>query len=497
MMNSSYPRYLKILLYCLVFILALLHVFIVCINHFYFKTYAFDYGVYNFAFYDFAHLRVSACPVYMYSEPVTFLQDHFSLTLLLFSPFYWILTPLFETYTLLVIQWLSILFGGLTTYKLIKHKTQNDFVSLVSVIYYLTLYGRFSSYQADCNLVIVGSAFLPAFIYYFEMKKWILSTSCFIFILLNREDTALTIFFISLMLFIVHYKERQLRIFAIAYGIAALVFFSIVFQWIIPALEDSNKKYSLFNYEALGGNPLEVLAFILRHPLDTLQLFFVNHTREPGADSVKWIFYLVYFISGGFVLIFRPVYLIAFIPLIAKKMLNDESFRWGHEGYNGVEVAALLPILVFSILSEFKSKTFKWFLILISLVGTIGVSTYYMLHMSPSYYGFNKYSPLSPSLYSADYPVQVLNKALKQIPDTAAVSASGRVLPHLAFREKIYHFPQIKDAEYVVICKLGSLFPVSLVEFNQTCDSLKTDANWQVLFDQNDCLLIKRKKPSK
>lgn len=491
-MHSSHPRYLKALLYCLVFSLVLLHVFIVCINHYYFKTYAFDYGVYNFAFYDFAHLRVSACPVYMYSEPVTFLQDHFSLTLLLFSPFYWMLTPLFGTYTLLVIQWLCIVFGALTTYKLIQHKTQNDFVSLVSVIYYLTLYGRFSSYQSDCNLVIIGSAFLPAFIYYFEMKQWMQTTGCFIFLLLNREDTALTLFFISLMLFILHSKNRQLRIIAMAYGIAALVFFSIVFQWIIPALEDSNKKYSLFNYEALGSNPLEALTFVLQHPLDTLRLFFVNHTGEPGADSVKWIFYLVYFISGGFVLMFRPVYLIAFIPLIAKKMLNDESFRWGHEGYNGVEVAAMLPILVFSILSEFKSKTIKWLLILIALVGTISVSVYYMRHMSPSYYGFNKYSPLNPSLYAADYPVQELTEALKQIPDTAAVSASGRVLPHLAFREKIYHFPQMKDAEYVAICRLGSLFPVSLEQFNHISDSLKHHPNWQILMDKKECLVLRK-----
>lgn len=97
----------------LVFIsLASLHLFIVLINHFYFRTYAYYYGVYNFAFYDYAHLGNHPIPLLFDFSNSTFLQDHFSLLLIVLSPFYWLLNLFFGTYSLLLIQWGAIIYGA-------------------------------------------------------------------------------------------------------------------------------------------------------------------------------------------------------------------------------------------------------------------------------------------------------------------------------------------------------------------------------------------------
>ena len=54
-------------------------------NHYLFRSYAFDYGVYNYAFWDYSHFHISPCPIY--ASKANFLQDHFSLTLLFLIPF--------------------------------------------------------------------------------------------------------------------------------------------------------------------------------------------------------------------------------------------------------------------------------------------------------------------------------------------------------------------------------------------------------------------------
>src|SRR5580692_2400974 len=62
-------------------------------NHYYFRTYAFDYAVYNFAFWDFAHFHMSTVPCNQVfgNTHMTFIQDHFSLTLMYLVPVYWLL----------------------------------------------------------------------------------------------------------------------------------------------------------------------------------------------------------------------------------------------------------------------------------------------------------------------------------------------------------------------------------------------------------------------
>ena len=76
------------------------------LNHYYFRTFTFDYGNYNFAFWDYSHFRISPMPTY--PGKGNFLQDHFSFTLMYFVPVYWMLNWITGTYTLILIQYIQI-----------------------------------------------------------------------------------------------------------------------------------------------------------------------------------------------------------------------------------------------------------------------------------------------------------------------------------------------------------------------------------------------------
>jgi uncharacterized membrane protein len=81
-------------------------------NHYFFRTVTYDYGVYNFAFWDYSHFHISQNPTFQ----GTFLQDHFSFTLMYFVPVYWLFNWLTGSYTLILILNAMVLVAGWFTY---------------------------------------------------------------------------------------------------------------------------------------------------------------------------------------------------------------------------------------------------------------------------------------------------------------------------------------------------------------------------------------------
>lgn len=487
---------LKPVLLLLLLVLALLQLMIPLANHYYLRTYAFDFSAYNFAFYDYAHFRISPCPIYLFPYAVTFLQDHFSLTLMFFAPLYWLLGGITQTYTLLIIQWVIVLFGARATYQLILMKTEDDHLSLLSALYYFILLGRYTSAAGDCNLAIMGSAFVPVFLYYFEKEKWLATWLCFFLLIVNREDYALWLIFISGFLMILHRKNKLKQKRAAWLLLCSVAAFLIIFMLVIPGLEDENKKYTLFNFAVLGKTPGEALRYVFHDPVRVIELLFVNHLGNY-YDGIKQEFYWVYFLSGGFILLYRPAFLIPFIPIVAKKMYNDDPLRWSMESFYSIEIVSLLPILVFLILSRFKSAPLRKGLAWLVCGCTIAVTGYELTKPAEQHIALlgdtKKFNFTDKSFYRSDYDLDAVHAAMDLIPDTAAVSASGKLSQHLAFRKKIYFFPRVDDAEYVLILKKNDNWPISKENAEQIIRDLITNGGYEVVMDKQDLWLLHKK----
>ena len=411
-------------------VFSFINLLIVLLNHYYFRTVALDYAIYNFAFYDYAHFRISPCPAYIYPFPATFFQDHFSLTLIFLSPLYWLIGPITGTYSLLIIQWIFIVAGGWATYKLIELKSKNYKIALGSLIYYFVLYGRYATYTQDVNLAIIGASMVPVFLYYFETNRLLQTLICFIFLILNREDYSLWFFFISLCLILIHRKDASKRKLAFVLMFISIVFFICIFKFIFPAIEDEHKKFALFNFAVIGESPMKAFVFIITHPLQAVKSLFVNHSEESNYDGIKIEFYWLYLLSGGFVLLFRPLYLIPFIPLIAKKMYDDNPLRWSIETYYSIEFVSLMPVFVFLIISEINNTRARSFLVVFVCLLTTTLTVYRLFVPSPhSIVGeTHKNNFLDPTFYKTEHDIKGLNKALALIPKDAAVCASCRLL---------------------------------------------------------------------
>lgn len=466
--------------------------FIGIYNHYSFKTFTYDYANYNFAFWDYSHFRISPLPTFRGN----FLQDHFSFTLMYFIPIYWLLNWITGSYTLIIIQNSLILVAAWYSYKLIKLKTENIWLTAGVILYFFLLYGRYSSFGTDVNLAIMASSFVPVFLYYFEIKKYIYAFVIFLLSLLSRENMPIWFIFIFIVLAINNLNDKKVVIYSLAGIVVSIVYFVLLFKVFIPGIETPGIKYTLFNYSALGAGPGEALRFILSHPFEAIKLFFVNHLENPEYDKVKLEFYIVYFISGGLILLFRPKYLIWFIPVVAQKVLNDDFFRWGLATYYSVEVVTLLPLSVFLVLASIKSIQLQNILVSLVCLCTLSMTIYKMdsgNHQVPWTFYKAKIKFYDKSFYEAPFDVKKVNQLLKQIPENAKVSASNVITPHLAQRQFIYFFPTVKDSEYIIFSMFDNNYLMSTTENENHRNNYLNNPEWEIIGKEYPVFLLRKK----
>ena len=460
-------------------------------NHYYFRTFVFDYGNYNFAFWDYSHFRISSMPTY----PGNFLQDHYSYLLFYFIPVYWLLNWLTGTYTLIIIQNALIVIAAWYSYKLIRIKSQNLYLEIGVLLYYFLLLGRYSTFACDTNLAVMSACFIPIFIYYFELRKYLIASIIFILSLFSRENIPIWFIFIFIVLIIEHWDDKKAVRLSIAGIIISVLYFILLFKVLIPGVENDEKQFTLFNYAALGPDPGSALKYVIMHPLETIKLFFVNHLENPSYKWIKIEFYQVYLISGGFILLTRPKYLIWFIPIVAQKVLNDAPIRWGILTYYSIEVVTLLPISVFLAISSMKPIKLQNLLTVVVCVVTISMTIYKMdrsHRVLPNAFRPEKEKVYYKRFYQSDYNLKATHKLLKQIPKDAKVSASQDFFAHLAQRFHIYFFPEVNDAEYIIFSVFDDYFRMSHMENEKIRNRYLDSPEWEIIATEFPVFLLKK-----
>ncbi len=466
--------------------------FISLYNHYSFKTFTYDYANYNFAFWDYSHFRLSPLPTFRGN----FLQDHFSFTLMYFIPVYWILNWLTGTYTLIIIQDALILVAAWYSHKLIKLKTENLWLTSGVILYFFLLFGRYSAFGTDVNLAIMSACFIPVFLYYFEVKKYLVALIILILSLFSRENIPIWFVFIFAVLIITHWKDKKAVLFSIIGIFISIAFFVLLFKVFIPNLETPGVEYALFNYAALGSGPGEAIAYIIQHPIEAVKLFFINHLENPEYNKVKLEFYLVYMVSGGFVLFAKPKYFIWFIPIVAQKVLNDDPFRWGLATYYSAEVVTLLPLSVFLALSSFKSKQLQNILVGIVCAASLGTTIHKMDSNNqeiPWTFYKKKIKFYDKSFYETPFNIKQVNQILKKIPKDAKVSSSNVITPHIAQRQFIYFFPAVNDAEYIVFSMNDNNYLLSAEENDKHRYKYLNSPNWEIVEKDYPVFLLQKR----
>ena len=423
-----------------------LYALISLVNHYLFKTYALDLGLYTHALHEYAHFRMADCDMFK-SASQSLLSDHFDLYLPLLSP----LVFVFGTYTLLVVQIVATLLGGWGIYKLISLYTDDDWLPLLAMTAFFLSFGIIHAIAFDYHSNVLTTMMLPWFLYYLKQKRYVLSTLFVVLFVVGKENMSLWLFFIVLGLMWDYRKDKKTLWHLAAYALFSIVYFVLINMVVMPRLGSSGGGFSRYAY--LGDNYADIAKNLLLHPGKTLQLLFVNDTGFSRFDGLKTEFYLCALASGLLFTILKPNYLLMLVPLVAQKMLAVDGDFWGISFHYSVEFVPVMVIASFLVLIRLKNKT--WRLALGStLLVSILLTTFYTVGVPKSLIFVDQICVYQGRHYEQDeFDIKYAHELIKMIPEEATLSASTNFVPHLALRDHIqnYGYADKIDTDYVLI----------------------------------------------
>ncbi len=429
------------------------------VPHMNFRTNAFDLGIFNQALQQYAHGAIG--PNTIRNVPYLF-ADHFEPIMFLFAPLYW----LFGSYTLLLVQIIATLFGGLGIYLLIRKETKNEVVALVATALFLLFFGIITALAFDYHNNVIGTMLIPWLFYCISMRKTKLYYIILALFLFSKENMALISAFLGITLLLVPEKYDK------KHGFITLAVSIIFFLCALELIKYLNHSaYDHWPYTALGNSPLEALYFIVMHPIKTLQLLF--------NDPIKIKMWLLIFASGGFPALFQPRYFLLIIPVIAQKFFSDIQAFWAYSFHYSVELAP--PIVIGAALTIAHMKKKSWqhgALALIVILNLLIVSKI-------SLYNGEKVSRIfTKAYYETPYPKASLRTALEIVRNATSVSAQNTIVSHLT-NQKIYLLPEVADAEYVIFnLNDTNIWPFkNFDELKVVLDTIRKNQHYSVAYE--------------
>ncbi len=460
------------------------------VNHYSYRTYAFDLGIYNNCLYQYGHFHKNHYP-YLHYMFTNFLSDHFSLYTVILSPLYYI----FGTPTLLYVQILSILLGSVAVYKIVKLKFDTPYLPELAMVHYLAFFGIYSALAFDYHDNVVSAMLVPWFMYYFDKGNKKLTILFALLVVIGKENMPIWLAFICLGLFLLHFKDKPKRNFALLLSLFSIVYVLLIIKVVMPSLDPMMAKngYNAFQYSILGGNSKEVLRNIIHDPLHIIKAFFVSHQEWNELKYIKLELYVCLLLSGGWMMIVRPQYIVMLIPIVAQKVLSDDYGKWGISAHYSIEFTSIIVICFYDGLRHIKKKK-----VLVALSAFGAIATLYTTYSKIELRQSRDYNKINGCFYlkghyKCEFKKSEVKRVMALIPPDANLSCLSPFAAHLSFRKNIYQFPDVHDAEYILLAYTPSSYPISGPELNMKIKEYQQSDKWETISANKGIFLFKKK----
>ncbi len=453
------------------------------VNHYNFRTYGLDLGIYTRAVYDYAHFHFNYAEIFKV-EKENILGDHFDPILIIISPLYYV----FGTYILLITQIIFIHIGATGVYKIAIQQLQNKKIALITTASFLCFYGIFSALSFDVHTNVFAAMMIPWLFYFFMNSKWRNAFIVSILILFCKENMALWLIFIGFGLAWLYYKEKQKRNYALIISLISIIYFVCITTIVMPALSISG-NYAHMHYAILGNGFGEILNNLFKHPFGAIAILFKNHSLDSLFDYYKIETHIFVLLSGGFLLFIKPQYLLMLVPIYFQKMFHNNPMIWSVSMHYSIEFAPILILCFIAVLSVVKSEKNKLIFSFIYLILSVAVT----IRLCDHTIGFVDKTRIrfyQSDHYESDFDIKVVYSDLKKIPINAVVSAENMFVPHLTDRKMIYQYPIVKNAQYILLSDDPHSYPIATDKMLKQIDSLNSSPNWRLLPTNNHVYLF-------
>lgn len=493
-MNQS--KEIKFLVAIILFF-GLIYSSISLVNHYYFRTYALDLGMFNQAIYSFSHFKMNYFTLDISGAEINYFGDHFSPITILFSPLYY----LFGSYTLLIIQIAAILLGGYGIYKYSSLFITNSYIPLLLTIYFFSIWGIYSALSYDFHNNVIAAMLVPWLIYFYTKENKKVFLLFFVLILITKENMALWLAFIIAGLVVKNIVEKRtpfqfkkILAFELPLILLAFSYFVVIIGVVMPLISHGEGTNQIARYGHLGNSFSEIIISLLKNPKYIFSLFFESTSTDPITFGIKSELHFMVLISGGFALLYRPYYLIMLIPIYAQKLLTTDYGFWGINNQYSIEFVPILALCLCDFLVKIKAIKLIYLITFLTILLTASYTIQTIRTRKSIWYDNTNSIFFSEKHYQTEFNRDEIMNALRLIPEEASVSTSPAIAPHIAFRDTFYHFPVVKNASYITLfTEHSSVYPLDQEKFRDQIYQYKTGGKYEVIYNKNSLLILKKK----
>ena len=362
------------------------------------------------------------------------------------------------------------------------------------MIHFFCFVGVISALGFDYHNNVVGASMVPWFYYFIKKEKFLASTIIALLIISCKENLALYLTAIAFgLLFFdksIPSKGRRNLLLLSLFGI---FYFFFMVKFLMPYLDSDGVPYNHFKYSLLGEDWSSAFKNIIQKPFKYIKYLFINHTNDPFYDDTKNTFWLVFALSGGIASLINPRYLFAALFILLQKMFNDDVQKWGLGVQYSIALAPILTVGLFDALSQLKKRWVSYTTAIAFLAITIYPTHDALENDIMAWVEKNRLQFYTAEHYQSDYEVESIYEHFQIIPKNASISAEYNIVPHFALRDKIYTFPVIEDAEYIVLFPNDKLFyPAKKKAYNEILNDLIESDQWKKDVENKDLLILKR-----
>jgi len=409
--------------------------------------------------------------------------------------------------TLLWLQTLGIALGAVPVYLLARRRFEGQrtldesrlayhvagWLPVAFVLLYLLSPALQAANLSDFHAVALSPALLLAAFYFLETDRpWGFVAFGFLAIMC-KEEVGLLVAMMGLWAALVR-KRWLLGLGTIFAGVGWSLLSTLA---IMPHFSGLRSSPFLVRYQQFGDSPAGILLNLVRQPglfLDwLLRLDVLRYLRD------LWL-------SSGGLAVLSPGTLLMALPAVA---INSFSAYGWMRSLGGHYSASIVPFLIISAIygvdwiarmagsragpqvggSEAGKRSVYW-KICLALTGLgLGIALVFQYYngISPLSRRF-ALDPVSEHARRAEPLFERVNRLPPQVP----ISASSNLYPHVGHRERVYLFPTISDAQYILLDVTGPPGPAGVGDQRQIVGELLDYAQFGVAASDHGLLLLER-----
>ncbi len=408
------------------------------------------------------------------------LAVHVDPILVLFAPFYWVWS---NPKVLLAAQAGVVAVGAFPVFWLAREELKDvgsrylpAAVALTYLLYPPLQYAVLDEFHP----VTLAAPLLLFAIWYLRQRKYPAAAIFLILAVLTKEEISLLVAALGIYAVIIWQDRRA----GMLVTVSALAWFAVATQIVMPYFNDGNQSVLLQRYSEVGGSVVGIIETVFTDPAKAFGVAF----SQAKADYLPLLLFPLLLVP-----LLAPAALLVAVPEIAVNLLSSQEAQ---SSYRFHYVAPLVPILIWSTILGVKrlglaSARLARFMpaILLAVVIVSG----WLMGPLPMWSKLPLGSQHKVGSYSPDEHDKTINRALKLVPKRASVSATNQLGAHLSERDRVFTFPTVDRAEYVVVDEVNPSFGDARGTSDQAAAvvSLRQDSRYRLIFAEDGVLVFK------